>query len=71
MVTGSSGGSPTMGRAPRRVVDLGEASGTVGLAWEASHRHGGGLGQWLGLGQDFMKLRITGALFIGGKWPKM
>jgi hypothetical protein len=52
-------------------VDLGEASGTVGLAWEASHRHGGGLGQWLGLGQDFMKLRITGTLFIGGKWPKM
>jgi hypothetical protein len=48
-------------------MDLGEASGTVGLAREVAHQHGGELGWWLGLGQDFMKSRITTAQFIGGK----
>jgi hypothetical protein len=70
-VIGSSGGSPMTGRALTRAVDLGEASETVGLAWEAAHRCGDELGWQLGLGQDFMKSRITTALFIGGKRPKM
>jgi hypothetical protein len=48
------------------VVDLREASRMVGLARDVAHRRGGELGRRLGLGQDFMKLRITDALFIGG-----
>jgi hypothetical protein len=47
------------------VVDLREASEMVGLARDVAHRRGGELGWRLGLGQDFMKSRITDALFIG------
>jgi hypothetical protein len=48
------------------VVDLREASEMVGLARDVAHRCGSELGRRLGLGQDFMKSRITDALFIGG-----
>jgi hypothetical protein len=66
-VTDSSGGSPTTGRAMTGVVDLRDAFRMVGSAWEAAHRRGGELGRWLGHGQDFKKLRITNAIFIGGE----
>jgi hypothetical protein len=56
-----------MGRALMGALDNWEASRMVGLAREASHRHGGELGQWPGLGQYFMKLRIADELFIGRK----
>jgi hypothetical protein len=58
---GSSGGPPTMRRAPAEAVDFREASGMVGSAREAAHRQGGKLGRRLGLGQDFMKSRIANA----------
>jgi hypothetical protein len=67
MLTGSSSGSPMMGRALTGDLDLGEASRMVGSAQEVVHRRGGKLGWWLGLGQDFMKARIANELFIGGK----
>jgi hypothetical protein len=66
-VNDSFGGSPMVGRALMGALDNWEASRMVGLAQEASHRHGGELGQWPGLGQYFMKLRIADELFIGGK----
>jgi hypothetical protein len=43
----------------------GKASRMVGSAQEAAHRRGSELGRRQGLGQDFMKSRITDALFIG------
>jgi hypothetical protein len=56
-----------MGRAMTGVVDLRDAFRMVGSAWEAALRRGSELGRWLGHGQDFKKLRITDAIFIGGK----
>jgi hypothetical protein len=57
--------SPTVERAPTGTVDFGEAPRTVGFAWAATHQCSSKLGRQLRFGQDFLKLRIVGAVFIG------
>jgi hypothetical protein len=64
--TGSSGGSPTTGRALTGSVDLGEASGMVGSVWEAAHRRDREVGQRLGLGSVFAKIPYKGSPIYRG-----
>jgi hypothetical protein len=65
-VTGSSGASPTTGRAPTGSVDLREASGMAGLVWEAAHRRDREVGRWLELGSVFAKIPHKGSPIYRG-----